>query len=298
MTGKSLVFTTFAILAFAQESPSLPSWLASYPGATPDVQSRGSFVESKYTTPAQPEEIVEHYRKLFEAAGQSFLPNFDGMGTSIRAALPECDLLIQIRTRQAGSFVDVNCSAKTVSSPSTAPPDVKVISSRPQYPRSNTSSPAAPQIPSDWMASHQRKVAEVGIHREHHDAPAPPLVWPSWLTHVRGAELRPVASVDQSKNGMLRAQYTTNVPMTEIYDFYRELLKSHEYPTTSHLGTGHTMSGIQQNADGAVEGTNYPDGAPGASSEIKIQFSRSVLNGPITVTLRFTTREYIAKRGY
>jgi hypothetical protein len=298
---KILVCAIFALTpCFSQEAPSLPAWLASYPGASPEVNSRAFLVQSTYTTPAQPEDIVEHYRKLFETASLPFLPNYDGMGTAIRASAPECDLLIQIRTRSKGTFVSVDCAAKTLPAPaSAAPPDVKVMSGgrqSPQSPRATTYAP--PQIPADWMAEHQRKVAEMGIHREHHDAPAPPLVWPSWLTHVRGEALRPVAGVDQSKNGMLKAQYTTNVPMTEIYDFYRELLKSHEYPTRSHLSTGHTSTGIQQNADGSVEGTNYPDGAPGASSEIKINFGRSVLNGPITVTLRFTTREYIAKRGY
>jgi hypothetical protein len=58
------------------------------------------------------------------------------------------------------------------------------------------------------------------------------------------------------------------------------------------------MTGVQQNATGYVEGSNYPDGAPGASSDIYVSFSRSVLNGPITVTLRFTTHDYIASRGY
>jgi hypothetical protein len=58
------------------------------------------------------------------------------------------------------------------------------------------------------------------------------------------------------------------------------------------------MSGIQQNAMGYVEGSNYPDGAPGAHTNIKVSFSRDVLNGPITVIASFSTHEYIAKRGY
>ncbi len=43
---------------------------------------------------------------------------------------------------------------------------------------------------------------------------------------------------------------------------------------------------------------NYPDGAPGAYSVIDVRFDRSVLNGPITVTMRFSTHDYIGKRGY
>jgi hypothetical protein len=306
-TGRVLVFTTFALFArtpaFSQDAPSFPPWLVSYSGATATVVSSGAFVESSYSIPGQPASLIEHYRKLFEAAGLSFQPNSDGVGTSIRASAPECDLLIQIRSRDEGAFAKVTCSAKSQPSASFSPGDVKVIASRPQTNRVaptpiRSATPAQHRSSADFMQMHQQKVAEMGIHREYHDAPAPPLIWPSWLVHVSGADVRTERGVDQSKNAVLTARYTTNVPMTEIYRFYRELLTAHEYPTQSSLSTGHTLSGIQQNALGYVEGSNYPDGAPGAYSVIRVGFDRSVLNGPITVTMRFTTHEFIAKRGY
>jgi hypothetical protein len=304
--GKSLVFATFGFLvlvpAFSQQASLLPAWLESYPGATPDVRSSGSVVESSYTAAAQPADIVEHYRKLFEAAGLPYQPNDDGIGTSIRAEARECDLLIQIRSRPEGAFVAVNCSAKTQTSSSSSPTDVQVIAIRPPSRRGATGlSPASAQphlSTAELMEQHQKKVAELGIHREYHDAPAPLLIWPAWLVHISGGALRAERGVDQSKNAILKARYTTNVPMTEIYHFYRDLLNSHEYPARASLSTGQTMTGVVQNALGYVEGSNYPDGAPGAHTEIKVAFDRSVLNGPITVTLRFTTHEYIAKRGY
>jgi hypothetical protein len=303
--GKTLVSTAFALfsstLGFSQGALSIPAWLQSYPGATAAVHSSDSLIESSYTTAAAPEQIVAHYGKLFEAAKLPFHPNPDGMGTSIRAEAPECDLLIQIRRRDEGAFVKVNCSAKTQPDPAASPGDVKVISSRPQstrIPSTAAASGRAPMIPDKFMERHRQKVADMGIHREHHDAPAPPLVWPAWLGSVTGAALRPEAGVDQSKNAMLKARYTTNAPMSEIYKFYRESLQAHDYPTRSQLSTGQTMSGVLQNALGYVEGSNYPDGAPGASTEIRVSFSRDVLNGPITVSLRFTTHEYIVKRGY
>ncbi len=279
-------------------SQSLPAWLESYPGATASVRSSDSLVESSYTIAAQPENIVEHYRKLFEAAGLPFLPNSDGIGTSIRASAPECDLLIQIRTQQEGSFVDVNCSAKTQSAGTFIPADVKVITGHPQAPAPASLPPAHHMTPEEMMEQHHRKAAEMGLHRVHPDAPAPPLVWPFWLLQVSGAPVRTERGVDYAKDGMLSARYTTNAPMTEIYRFYRELLTEHEYPTRSSMSTGHTQTGIQQNALGYVEGSNYPDGAPGAYSTIHVSFDRSVLNGPITVSLRFTTHEFISKRGY
>ena len=269
-----------------------PSWLTNYPNATATVRSSESAVESSYTTSAQTEDIVQHYGTLFRAAGLPFEPNSDGLGTSIRASAQECDLLIQIRSRTEGTFVKVNCSARTQSSTPFVPSDVKVIS------RTAAAPPPAHSGSVDFMERHRQKVAEMGIHREHHDAPAPPLVWPSWLVHVNGTAVRAEPGVDQAKNGILKARYTTNAPMTEIYRFYRELLVAHEYPTRSSMSTGQTMTGIKQNAIGYVEGSNYPDGAPGAYSEIHVSFDRDVLNGPITVSLRFTTHEYIASRGY
>jgi hypothetical protein len=297
-TGKRLVFMIFALTpAFSQQVSSPPAWLESYPGAIPAVRSSDSLVESSYTIAAQPADIVQHYRKLFEAAGLPFLPNPDGIGTSIRAAAPECDLLILIRTRQEGSFVDVYCSAKTQSAAPSLPADVRVIPSRPQAP-STKSPPPRPLTADELMEQHHQKAAEMGLHRVHPDAPAPPLVWPSWLVQVAGASLRTERGVNFEKDAMLKAHYTTNAPMTEIYRFYRDLLNAHEYPARSSMSTGHTESGIQQNAIGYVEGFNYPDGAPGAYSIIHVSFDRSVLNGPITVSMQFTTHEYIAKRGY
>jgi hypothetical protein len=292
---RGLVFTIFAVAltpAFSQNAPLLPAWLESYPGATPVVHSSNILVSSTYSVAAPPADIIEHYRKMFEAEGLPFHPNLNGAGTSIRAVARECDLLIQIRSHPEGTLVEVNCAAKTQSSSQALAPARPGATGFPQ------TATTPPQISSDWMARHQQKVAEMGIHREHQDAPAPPLVWPSWLVSVRGPALRPESGVDQSKDAMLKARYTTNAPMTEIYDFYRDLLNSHEYPTRSRLSTGQTITGVQQNALGYVEGSNYPDGAPGAYSVIRVDFDRSVLNGPITVTMRFTTHEYIAKRGY
>jgi hypothetical protein len=297
---------TFAILAltpaFAQPAVSLPAWLESYPGAQPAVHSTDSLVESSYTVAAQPEQIIAHYRQLFEGAGLPYQPNPDGLGTSIRAATPECDLLIQIRTREEGVHVAVNCAAKSAPSAPISPGDVKMITGHPQAQpvRAQVAPgpPAHPMTADEMMEQHHRIAAEMGLHRQHPDAPAPPLVWPSWLASINGAPMKTTRGETNWKDPMLIAQYTSHVPMTEIYHFYRDLLNAHEYPARSSMSTGQTMTGVQQNAIGYVEGFNYPDGAPGAYSTIHVSFNRDVLNGPITVTLKFTTHEFIAKRGY
>jgi hypothetical protein len=292
------LYLVFAVVAMANAA-SLPTWLESYPGATPTVHASEALVESRYTIAAQAEDVVEHYRKLFGGAGLAFHPNSDGVGTSIRAEAPECDLLIQIRSRDEGTLVNVNCSAKTLGSSSSAPPtDIRMISGGASSSRA-MAAPAPVHLSGDEMMQRHHQIAmEMGLHRVHPDAPAPPLVWPSWLTHVSGGALRPTSGMNPAKDAMLRAQYTTNVPMTELAKFYREAMDSHEYPARGGTRTGVTSTGIQQNAQGNLEGFNYPDGAPGAYSTIDISYGRSVLNGPITVTIRFTTHEYIAKRGY
>ena len=146
--------------------------------------------------------------------------------------------------------------------------------------------------------SHARRVAELGIHPTYHDAPAPPLVWPSWLVHIKGAEVRPQQGVDESRKAYLKVRYVSNLPMTTIYNFYEDLLNANEYRVhTSRLSTGQTISGIVQNAWGYVEGTNYPDGAPGPRTVIHVSFSRSKLNEPITVEMRFTVYEFVAPKG-
>jgi len=123
---------------------------------------------------------------------------------------------------------------------------------------------------------------------------APPLVWPSWLGHLKGYQLKIQQDTDQSENDYLRATFNTHAPMTEIHSFYLNLLKSNDYPgVTGGLETGHTMSGTQQNAWGHLEADNYPNGQPGPYTNIRIDFSRFVLNGPIRVSIKVTAHPYV-----
>jgi hypothetical protein len=293
-----VLLAAFALVAVCQSPPSMPSWLVSYPGVTASSRVMGTLVESTYTTAAKTAQVVDHYRKLFEDAGLRFLPNADGMGTSIRGDAAECDLLILIREQAPGSFVDVSCSAKSLASPPSPAKAVEIIRAAPSKGRIGRPSGGPQPTAEEMKESHARRVAELGIHPTYHDAPAPPLVWPSWLVHINGAEVRPVQGVDESRKAYLKVRYVSNLPMTTIYNFYEDLLNSNEYRVhTSRLSTGQTISGVVQNAWGYVEGTNYPDGAPGPRTVIKVSFSRSKLNDPITVEMRFTVYEFVAPKG-
>jgi hypothetical protein len=156
---------------------------------------------------------------------------------------------------------------------------------------------APPMTASEALERHQQRVRELGIHPDYQDAPAPPLVFPSWLVRMDGARVSLKQGVDQSHKAYLEARYISSQPMSAIYSFYEDLLNANEYRVhTSKLSTGQTISGIVQNAWGFVEGTNYPDGAPGPRTVIHVGFSRSNLNDPITVTMRITAYEFVAPK--
>jgi len=133
-------------------------------------------------------------------------------------------------------------------------------------------------------AQHERTVA----------AEAPPLVWPSWLVHLEGHQLKIQQGTDQSKNDCLKATFNTYAPMTELHSFYLSLLKANDYPgVTGGMETGRTIAGVQQNASGRLEADHYPNGQPGPYTNIRIDFSRFVLNGPIRVSIKVTPHPYI-----
>ena len=145
------------------------------------------------------------------------------------------------------------------------------------------------------MARHQQLVKERNIHPVYQEAPAPPLIWPDWLVRLGGGKVAALPGVDQSKNECLKYRFVSSAPMTSIFAFYKDLLDAHDYAVhSSKLETGQTISGIVQNADGYVEGTNYPNGFPGPRTVIHIGFSRFHLNDPIDVNMRFTTYAFKA----
>ena len=284
----SLAFVLFALApAFCQTAFTLPPWLASYPGTNPKVYSSDNFAQTSYVVDAEPSEVMAHYRQLFATQGLAFQPNPDGMGTTIRVAAKECDLLIQIRKRGEGTFTKVTCSGKIDASSMQAAenPNIEMITGiTPPPPKAKPGEPAG--------ADQQGRLPPIKVNKTPHSMPAPPLVWPGWLGHVRGQTLKPTIATDSMRNQYLKAQYKTDAPMTEVFDFYRNLLMNHDYMPRGSLATGHTDSGIQQNAMAIVEGVNYVDGAPGANSTIEISIDRTVLNGLITVALRFSTHDY------
>jgi hypothetical protein len=284
-----------SLLAVVLAQISIPGWLVPYPDTAPQTKTFAAYTEVSYTTPASPAAVIEHYQKLFTDAGMQFVANSDGVGTNVRGSAPECDLLLSIRPQPSGTAVRLTCAAKSPSYgtevASTMPVRAGVGGTRRIAPL-----PPAPSA-EEMKARHDQLVAEMGIHKQRADAPAPPLVWPAWLVHVSGAKLSRDRGVDQSGHEYLQSKYTSTAPMSQIYRFYEDLLDANGYKVyNSSLGTGQTMSGVKQNASGYVEGDNYPDGHPGPRTTIRVDFSRFYLNEPISVRVRFTPYSYQAPR--
>jgi hypothetical protein len=249
-------------------------------------------VTASYTSTASTEEVREHYRRLFEAHGLPFLPITDLGITTIQGSAG-CDLTVTVRGHGAGTAVEVTCTERNADTGVvTLPGSGGTPNSGPSYRTVTT-----PAVPSQALDRHRELVAAMGIHRQYQDAPAPPLVWPDWLSGVDGARLRPQRGVDQSHNDTLQVEYRTTAPMTKVFAFYKDLLNANGYSVySSQLSTGQTSSGVQQNAGGHVEGAAYPDGTPGPHTEILVNFSRFYLNESIRVRVKFTTYAFQAPK--
>ena len=231
------------------------------------------------------------------------LVNDDGLGISIRGSVPECDLLIKIREQEGGSLVSVNCSQKSSSTATAASFLPEQSSSRR---RVHTPHKCWPRR----KRRHKQRIGDMSQfdrpvypqpRSEQDDTGGLVLAWPPWLGHMRGADrpLRVVKGTDQSRDTYLESVYKTSTPMSEIYNFYEDLMNTNGYRVAvAHLGTGSTLSHVQQNADGDVEGSLYPNGIGNGWIETQASFHRFYLNEPITVRLRVTVHYPIRLPGH
>ncbi|HMD49580.1 MAG TPA: hypothetical protein VKG79_10800 [Bryobacteraceae bacterium] len=275
---------------------SMPDWLAPYPGVTPNTQTSNALVESSYSAAAKPAEIVAHYEKQLAGAGVPALVNDDGLGISIRASAPECDLLIRVRERQGASYVSVDCSDKTP-----APAQGTFM---PSGKATTAAGSRQPMMSTDIRTRHDEIVANMKANMKNYDQPIYPdskatgtapastapivLRWPSWLVTAKGADHGLDVQRKKYVSGMeyLETEYKTSAPMSEIYEFYKKAMSANGFTVRqSNLSTGSTSTHVQQNARGSVEGASYPNGTGNGSIVIRADFSRMFLNEPITVRL-------------
>lgn len=285
---------TAAALLFLCQHLAAPGWLAPFPGAQPEETRSEASVRTHYATAAKPAEVIAHYQKLLAGAGLPASANADGLGTSLRAAAPECDVLIQIRESGGGTLVRTACSARVAAS-NALPPVTGVAPSR-RLPGADGRAAARAMLEAqDRRGSETMRKYDRPVYPPHKqldiwdESTTPPLEWPAWLVHMPGASrgLTVTERVDKNdKRPFLHSSFTTNAPMTEIQEFYRALFTANGVPPpVERLSTGQTLSGVVQNASGAVEANQYVRGNHGAHVQLKASFHRRYLNAPITVTL-------------
>ncbi len=261
-----------------QSQATLPAWLLAYPGAHIARSNLAAMWAASFTTTDRPETVVDYYAQAFASQGLVFAPKSNRFATSIQADA-DCGVLsISVMKKEDGSSVQLNCRVKF----------------QPQAPKSTGN---YSRDVTNMMDTHRQAVAALGIGRERPAAPAPPLEWPAWLTRAEGGLPAIYQGSDPSYAGMLKAEYTSGRPMSELFAFYHDLLSANGYQINrGHVQTGQTISGIQQNADGVVEGDIYPDGFPGPYIEIRVNLSRSRLNDPIRVSIGFRTQAYAGRK--
>jgi len=194
----------------APVAPGMPSWVVAFPGATAQERQTGDGVELSYAVGATMNEVLAHFRKLFEQKRLAFDPESTGDGFFIRSKVPECDLAISIRRRnshaaeddQTETAVKVTCSAKPGTTVGTVWVPVQ------DKPKPDTT---------EGMKKFDKPV---------YPAPktGPGIRWPSWLVEVDGS--KPGV---QRLSGALKCTFTAAPPRGDIEYFYSGLLDSHDY---------------------------------------------------------------------
>jgi hypothetical protein len=261
-----------------RSQPTLPMWLLAYPGAHIVRSNLPAVSAASFTTADASETVVDYYRHAFESEGLVFAAKSNRFTTMIRADADCGELSISVMKKDDGSSVQLNCRVKF----------------QPQVPKSTGN---YGQDVTNMMEAHRQAVAALGIGRELPPAPAPPLEWPAWLTRAEGGLPTIYKGSDPAYAGLLKAEYASGLPMSKLFAFYKDLLSSNGYQIDrGYVQTGQTFSGVQQNADGVVEGNVYPDGFPGPYIEIRVRFSRNRLNDPIRVTIGFRTQAYAGRK--
>jgi hypothetical protein len=229
----------------------MPAWLADYPGATPLTRSSEMLVESSYEVAANPGDVIGHYRKLFEGAGLAWQPNLDGVGTAIRGAAAECDLLIRIREQPTGTSVRVSCAARMPAPVMQVAP----VQAAPVI-------PSRPRSAEQWREDSRKHLEGMEKYDQPYRppprAPAPKLVWPAWLVGVDGAPLAVEKGVDQFRLNYLKSAYLTSADRNGAVAFYAEVLSANGYRVYSR-----TPASWPRDRKASVEGDFYPGANPG-----------------------------------
>jgi len=227
----------------------IPSWLAPFPDAVPQIHTFSNFVESRYETAAPSADVIAHYRKIFAAARLPFFPEKDPIGTSIHGETAECDLHIRISQFRGATLVNVTCSLPVYRRAEEEGMRAMERFDQPVYPAPR------PQLP--------------------------PLTWPTWLVRSDGAALQVRSGTDRFKCNYLEAGFTSADSRPALQAFYAGLLNQHGYPVSME-----SSSILPGDRTAILEGTRYAGARPGPRLVIHIEFAPAA--DTVHVDLRMT----------
>jgi hypothetical protein len=193
-----------------RSQPTLPAWLLAYPGAHITRSNLAAISGASFTTADAPETVANYYAQAFASQGLTFAPKSNRFATTIRADADCGELSISVTKKDDGSSVQLNCRVKF----------------QPQLPKSTGNHD---QDVANMMEAHRQAAVALGIGRELPPVPAPPLEWPAWLTRAEGGLPAIYKGSDPAYAGMLKAEYTSGLPMSQLFAFYKDLLSSNGY---------------------------------------------------------------------
>jgi hypothetical protein len=221
-----------ALAAAAGEAPPMPDWLTPMAGAQIRSGSMTGWRWSRYLVKAAPDEVIEHYRGLFERAGLAFHPVKNTMTTTIRGAASECSLEIEVQGMLNGNTsVSVNCRAWEQGSKNL---EGQAKYDRPVYPKAR--------------------------------AVLPPLEWPAWLVTCDGPAVEAHRGIDQFKVRYIQAEFVSHMDREAILDFYDDLMTANDYKRFSR-----SSKITPRDRAAVVEGWHFFDANPGPRFAIRVQ---------------------------
>jgi hypothetical protein len=242
------------------------------------VETRASaqYFESTYETPAQPQEVIAHYRKLFDAQGLVFQPNFDGIGTAIRGEMPQYSLLLLVRSQGTGSWVQISGAARKSPDTQAPAPRIETVPSRPPRPaimpveeRKAEQDEHTRRVLAQAEEKHREQIRGMEKYDQpvypRPKRPAPALAWPSWLVKLDGTALSAQKGVDLFGRRFLSGSFMTDAARREVQAYYSDLLGAHGYPVRMQ-----SIASAPPDRKGWLEGEYYTDGADGPRVVIRI----------------------------
>jgi hypothetical protein len=162
----------------ADQTAVVPDWLSRFPQATDQLKG-GWAPFSDYITAAPTTSVISYYRDQLTKAGVVFQVNFDGVGTSIRAAAEGTSCVVRIRGIDSGAEVTTHCGFDPSASGRLSAPQVS------EQPATASSPPTTPSATPVGTAFSQTGPTQPTADSPTSPGTAPTVAGDKKIVHVR-----------------------------------------------------------------------------------------------------------------